>query len=186
MIQVAIHFVRILGNLLGQVVDDCNDTIDEIEDLVLKRSFSTQRSKLGQLRQLLARLCRYLRANRHALLQMVTGLPNWCSQQDEGLLRQYLEKWDSLLQDLELVQERSRLLQEELAGQREEAINRNLYVLSIVTTVSLPITLITSIFRMNVGGLPWTDTSMGFIGVSFIMLLTLSVTLLVLRQQRFL
>ena len=59
--------------------------------------------------------------------------------------------------------ERSRLLQEELRSRLGEATNRNLYLLSVVTTALLPITLITGVFGMNVGGClsssPSTDHS---------------------------
>ncbi len=119
-------------------------------------------------------------------MHLIANLHNWCSQDNELLLRQSLEKFDECLQDLELVQERARLLQEEMAGRLEEAVNRNLYVLSVVTTVFLPITLITGIFGMNVGGLPWTETTIGFGAVSWLMLFTLIVTVIILRRQRFL
>jgi zinc transporter len=41
--------------------------------------------------------------------------------------------------------------------------NRSLHVLAIVTTVFLPASLVAGIFRMNVGGLPLTSGSAGFI-----------------------
>jgi zinc transporter len=49
-----------------------------------------------------------------------------------------------------------------IAGRLGEATNKNPYLLSIVTTTLLPITLITGIFGMNVGGLPWFDDPRGF------------------------
>jgi zinc transporter len=60
------------------------------------------------------------------------------------------------------VQERARLLQEEIAARVGEATNRNLFVLSIATTTLLPITLITGIFGMNLQGLPLSQSPHGF------------------------
>jgi zinc transporter len=79
---------------------------------------------------------------------------------------------------------RARLLQEEIAGRLGEATNRNLFVLSIVTTTLLPITLITGIFGMNVGGLPFVASGSGFWWVLAIMGLAVAVTLIVLRRRR--
>jgi zinc transporter len=124
--------------------------------------------------------------NRQALLRLVNQFPQWGDEPDRAELRRELEQLDALLQDLELVQERARLVQEELTSRLNERINRNLYFLSIVTTVFLPITLITGIFGMNVGGLPWTQGNQGFIAVMMVMGLTLGLTLLYLRSQRFL
>jgi len=49
------------------------------------------------------------------------------------------------------------MLEGEIAGRLAEATNRNLYVLSIITTLFLPMTLVTGIFGMNVAGLPGTQ-----------------------------
>ena len=46
-----------------------------------------------------------------------------------------------------------------------EQTNRSLHLLSIVTTVFLPATLVAGIFGVNVGGLPLTSNSSGFLWV---------------------
>jgi len=58
-------------------------------------------------------------------------------QQRNSDVQQAVERLDGIAQDLELVQERARLLQEEIAGRLGEATNRNLYLLSVMTTVLL-------------------------------------------------
>jgi zinc transporter len=58
------------------------------------------------------------------------------------------------LEEIAELYERAKLLQEELASRLAESTGRNLYVLSILTAVLLPMTLVTGIFGMNVGGLP--------------------------------
>ena len=183
-IQLVVHLLQHLTEVFDTVVVDRGGVIDDIEDLILKERFQEQRGELGRVRRLLARLHRQGRANRHALLHLMTRLPHWCGE-NESLLRQNVDQLDGVVQDLELVQERARLLQEEIGGRLEEAVNRNLYVLSIVTTVFLPITLISGIFGMNVGGLPWVETPIGFWWVALVMGMTLAVTLVILQRQRF-
>jgi len=182
--HLVIHFVQHLTEMFSSVVADHGDRIDDIEDRILKAHFQSERGALGQIRRLLTRLHRQVRANRHALVNLMARLPHWCHETDELLLRRNIERLDAVVQDLELVQERARLLQEEIAGQLEEAVNRNLYVLSIVTTLFLPITLISGIFGMNIGGLPWTEDPLGYGKVMLAMLAILAVTIAVLRRQR--
>jgi hypothetical protein len=76
------------------------------------------------------------------------------------------------------------LVQEEIAGRLTEATNRNLFLLSIVTTTLLPITLITGIFGMNVGGLPWVKDPGGFWWVMGVIGVGVVVTLALLRRRR--
>jgi zinc transporter len=64
-------------------------------------------------------------------------------------------------------------------------MNRNIYVVSVLTAIFLPITLITGIFGMNVGGLPWVEGDSGFLWVVGIMGLTVITSLVLLYWHRF-
>ena len=66
-----------------------------------------------------------------------------------------------------------------------EATNHNLYIVSLLTALFLPITLITGIFGMNVGGVPWVDQDGGFAWVFAIMILTAVTSLVLLHWRRF-
>jgi zinc transporter len=55
-----------------------------------------------------------------------------------------------------------------------EVTNRNLFILSIATTTLLPITLLTGIWGMNVGGLPFANDPHGF----YIVMLGIGATVL--------
>lgn len=82
--------------------------------------------------------------------------------------------------------ERAKLLQEELASRLAESTGRNLYVLSILTAVLLPMTLITGIFGMNVAGLPGVHEPAAFWHVMLLVVASGVVTLLGLIWRRLL
>ncbi|RYY76564.1 MAG: Mg2+/Co2+ transporter [Gammaproteobacteria bacterium] len=175
-----------IGDSIHSVIKQLNDRVDDAEDQILAGQLQNQGSKLGQMRRLLARLRRLLSANRQALQHALPHISRW-SKHDISELRQAVEHLESTVQDLELVQERTRLLQEEIAGRMSEATNRNLYVLSIVTVTLLPINLITGIFGMNTGGLPWgQDDPSGFWWVIFFMIIAVIVSLSILQKKRIL
>ncbi|WP_373538798.1 CorA family divalent cation transporter [Chamaesiphon sp.] len=184
-LDLMVHFLQHVTEIFGNVIVNLRAVVDEIEDRVLNGDFQEQRSEIGILRRRLARLRRHLNGNRQALTQyLLPRLPIWCRDTDVVELRRDLERLDAVMQDLELVQERARLLQEEMAGRLQETLNRNLYVLSIVTTIFLPVTLVTGIFGMNVGGVPWTQEPIGFWWTILTMVATLATTLMVLRRQQ--
>jgi zinc transporter len=182
-----VHLVKLLNDMFDRVVTDLREVVEEMEDQILKENFYADRRELSRVRRLLAQLRRHLNANRQALAtRLIPNLPSWCSENEESELRRDFDRLSAVAQDLELVQERARLVQEEMAGKLQETVNRNLYVLSIVTTIFLPITLITGIFGMNVGGVPWTQDSLGFVWCIGLMGLTLAIAFIVLRKQQFL
>ena len=167
-----------LADSIGQVVRQLNEQVDAAEDRILAGKHAGQGTPLGNLRRLVARLRRLVVANRAALTSLpsrVTGLYDADERQD---LRTAIERLEAVGQDLDLVQERARLLQEEIAARVGEATNRNLFVLSIATTTLLPITLITGIWGMNLGGLPFANNPRGFefvmVGIVTAVLLALS------------
>jgi zinc transporter len=184
--------IDLLANLLehltetfGTVTTFLNDKVDNIEDRILKEWLQGEGGELGRLRRLFVQLRRHVSAERNALFYVSKRMPNWCSEVDLLLLQQAIERLDSVAQDLGVIQERGRLLHEEMSTRLEGATNRNLYVLSMVTIVFLPLTLITSIFGMNVGGLPWTEDKFGF-GWSMLTMTAIAiVTLYILRRRQF-
>jgi len=180
------RLIEELAETFQRVVKNISDIVDDAEDQILAGRVHDQGTELGRVRRLLARLRRHINAERHALSYSATRAHHWSGGTDIGEVRQAVERLEGIAQDLELVQERSRLLQEEIAGQLGEATNRNLYLLSILTTVLLPINLITGIFGMNTGGLPWSQDSFGFWRAMFCMLAGVVVALWFLHRRRIL
>lgn len=151
-----------LADSVAKVTVELSEQVDDAEDRILDGKYAGQGTPLGNLRRLIAKLRRLVSANRSALSSLPPALPGLYDVEQRALLRTATEQLDAVGQDLELVQERARLLQEEIAARMGEATSRNLFVLSIATTTLLPITLITGIFGMNVRGLPLADSPHGF------------------------
>ncbi len=61
------------------------------------------------------------------------------------------------------MRDRARLLQEEVGAKMVEETNNHLHVLSILTMLFLPPTLITGVFGMNTKGLPFTENDYAFL-----------------------
>jgi zinc transporter len=83
------------------------------------------------------------------------------------------------------LQERIKLLQEEIAGRVAEANNRSLFVLTVVTVMALPINIIAGLLGMNVGGIPLAEHPDGFwIVVAVIVTITAIAAWIVFRKDR--
>lgn len=161
--------VAIIAQFLHHVTDTLNDLllelandIDDLEDQLLAGKISNRVPELARIRRIAARLRRHMVPQQHALVSLLSRLPSWLDADGAAGLRNAIERLSALGHDLDLVQERARLLGDQLSGRLMEATNRNLYVLSIVTTIFLPMTLVTGIFGMNLGGMPATQHPYGF------------------------
>jgi zinc transporter len=177
------RLVETLAQSLGGAVAQLSDEVDDVEEQILAGQLKHQGTALGKIRRALAQLRRHLAANRAALTPVPARLPDAYHAQERQDLRQAIERLTAVGHDLELVQERARLLQEEIGNALTEVTNRNLFVLSIVTTILLPVTLITGVFGMNVGGLPWLENTAGFWWVMLVMVTAFIITLTFLRRR---
>jgi zinc transporter len=74
----------------------------------------------------------------------------------------FVQRFDEIDHDVVELRDRARLLQDEITIKLAEQTNRNLHILSVVTALLLPPTLVTGLFGMNVEGLPFTGSPHGF------------------------
>jgi zinc transporter len=178
------HLVECLADTFEGTVARLASTVEDAEDSILAGHQKEQGTELRRVRWLLARLRREARANRTALGRIPSHLPAGCGSDRQQSMAAAVDRFAGVAQDLELVEDRARLMQEEIAGRLGEATNKNLYLLSIVTTTLFPITLITGIFGMNVGGLPWLEHPHGFAHTMVIIAVAVAITLVLISRAR--
>lgn len=183
-IRLVAQFLHHVTDTLGDIMLELGDTLDALEDGVISGRADCGPEALNRVRRVAARLRRHMVPQQHALLGLLGRLPEWIEESEASLLRGAIERLSALGHDLDLIQERSRLVQEQRAARLMELTNRNLYILSIATVVALPPTLITGVFGMNLGGVPAQQDHLGFYyGLAF-MAATVGATLLLLKRAR--
>lgn len=144
-----------------------------------------KRTGLGAIRRELVRLRRLLAPEPAALFRLVNHPPHWMREEDVQLLRQSAEEFALTLSDIEGLQERIKLLQEEIANKVDAHTNRSVLVLTAVTVIALPINLLSGLFGMNISGMPWQHGTSGFtIVVVVSLILTSLCAWLILRLSR--
>ncbi|MBC3883516.1 transporter [Undibacterium sp. FT31W] len=157
-----IHLLHDQGDVLVGIVREVVRKIDEIEDTLLADRLNHKRANLGAIRRVLVRLQRLLAPEPAALFRLLQKPPVWLEEHDVQELRQSTEEFAVVLSDMAALQERIKLLQEEIAASVNEQNNRSLFVLTVVTVLALPINMIAGLLGMNVGGIPLSQHEHGF------------------------
>ena len=172
-----------LAESFHKVIEEMVEGLDEIEDAILAGISNDLRSQLGDLRRQVVSLRRQLLPQRRALSRLLSQPPSWWSADDLHDLREAGERFSSVAEDLGAAEDRAKVLQDEFSAKLAEEANRNLFRLSIVTLIFLPMTLVTGIFGMNVAGLPGTHEAMSFWWVMVLMVASAGATLLLLKVK---
>jgi zinc transporter len=133
-----------------------SDELDAIEDRMLDEDQRDDPRPLAPIRRQAVRQHRQLAG----LSAVFHRLESETEEDDDALpeavvsmAARVVQRLDSLHRDMLVLSERSRLLQDEIAGRRAAETNRQLFTLSILTALFLPPTLVTGVFGMNTKGL---------------------------------
>ena len=137
---------------------------------------------MGAIRIQCSRLRRQFAPELVALHRLQKHPPFWFSNEDKIRLADDLDLLSFLVQDISNLYDRARVLQDEQAAHVAEFNARNLQVLSVMTVIFLPMTLITGIMGMNMEDLPGLKGS--FYEIMFIMGLAGALVYAVLKQRR--
>jgi zinc transporter len=164
------HLLHDQGDVLVRIVRDATLQVDALEDNLQHGKLRPKRAELGKLRRVLVRLQRLLAPEPGALFRLMRQPPPWIAAHDLDELRQSTEEFSLVLRDLAALQERTKLLQEEIVAQVGEQTNRSVFMLTVVTVLALPINIIAGLLGMNVGGIPLADNPHGFLIIALIVL----------------
>jgi len=150
------QLVERLNLRIGNVIDELEESIDNLEIMLAGDSSKIRhvRSEISELRRQCARLRRYLAPQRDALDQLSRYTGDLLSQQSRLELREQTDRLRRYVEDLDLARERAMVAHEQLLAQISEEQNSRMYILSVVAAIFLPLTFITGLLGMNVGGIP--------------------------------
>ena len=169
------------ADLLADILRNTSITANSIEEKLAAGELP-KRASLGGMRRDLIRLQRLLAPEPSSLFRLISRPPKWVREEDIDYLHLATENFSVALRDMASLQERIELLEDEIVARVGEKTNRSLFILTSVTVIAVPMTIVAALFGMNVGGIPFKDSTDGFFYIFILsIMLTLAATWLVLR-----
>ncbi len=162
------HLVERIADRISEFVNSLEDDVSVYESNVATNTGSVDRLELNKLRKQLASIKRFLAPQRDAL-EAIYRAKKIFSDEQIFYIREQSDRITRYVEDIDLAKERTMLLQEEMRNQVAEQHGLRMYVLSLVTAVFLPLSFLTGVFGMNVGGLPGLENSEAFVWVVLMM-----------------
>ena len=155
--QLLLAFFAHYAQGIEAVLHDLAAEIELIEDRVLDERVSDERRRAVLVRREAAMLHRQQRSLRRVLADTARARPSFPADLSE-LLDLHLH----IDQEFDHIEQRARLFHDEIDAKLASETNRQLYRLSVLTALFLPVALIAGLFGMNLEGLPWTGVHYGF------------------------
>lgn len=167
-------------------IDELEDQIDDIEDRVLNEEPAELRHELSEIRREIISLRRYLSPEREAISRLAVEQVDWIHDHHRLKIREISERLIQHIEDINVVRERTAVMNEELLSRLSEQLNKRMYVLSILSAIFLPLGFLTGLLGVNVGGIPGAQSATAFWGFVGILAVVVMMQLWILRWKKWL
>ena len=156
------EFFKALNDIGEGLLQEASERLRATASKVLKRDGVRYREDLLEMRSNSMRVARDMGYKRTAMLKLARERPALCPADEFDRFDRQIHRYAALVEDAQEYAEHCQFLLEELRAQVEEETNRNIYILTIFSALLLPASLITGIWGMDVGGIPFSASPNGF------------------------
>ena len=163
---ISIILEQTLDNIVDTIVQ-IEEKVDKIEDSLIKGSFPANiYETLSELLRQVLNIRRFIFPERNVLDNLNRHGVLWFSPETEQSFRDNFLRICRIVDDIDAIEKRIRINQDALNHMEDRKNQRNTYILSVIAGIFLPLTFLTGIFGMNLGGIPLSEHKTGFLFIT--------------------
>lgn len=164
------------------IFSELDDRLDLVEEQVMEAPRAEHRSEITSIRKEAIMYRRYISPQRDVMTQLRTSEQSWLSQMDKRRLQESLDHVIRYIEDVDTMRERAQIIKDELTNALSDQMNKNMYMLSVIAAIFLPLGFLTGLLGINVGGIPGSENGNAF--YLFCAILTGIITLQILLFKK--
>lgn len=171
---------------MENVIGELEDRTDFLEESLVDFGDSKFRSELLAIRRETIILRRYLFPQKEAISKLYHDRVTWLNEYEKLELRETNDQVIRYIEELDTIKDKVALIQEDLANKLSEQMNKKMFVLSIISVIFLPLSFLTGLLGINVGGIPGANNDNAFYIFVGILVLIVSTQLIIFKKNRWL
>jgi zinc transporter len=157
---------------------------DAIEEQVMGRPEQSERREIMDIRYMAISLRRYIAPQREVLSNIRNSPVTWLDAYHRRLLQESQDRAMRYTESLDAIRERAQIIKDELATTLGNHLNRNLFLLSVVAAIFLPLSTLTGLLGINVGGIPGAEDPHAFWIVAGLLLTVVAIQLAIFKKLK--
>lgn len=161
------------GEFLARLIEDITGKIGafqarldeaaaDLEDDIVREVGDRRRGEVMDLRLKVIAARRFIAPQRDVIHQIATSQAGFIDEVTRREIEEEAQKMTRIVEDLDELRDQAMVLREELSGQLSDRLNRNMFVMSVVSVIFLPLGFLTGLFGVNVGGMPGVNEGDAF------------------------
>jgi len=162
--ELLLYLAESMTDRVDDLVAQLSERVDaEEEELEGNERYTPEHDSMLALRRRAAGLRRFLLPQRELYGQLTRSRLSWFADDDAEYWNELSNRLMRYIEELDLVRERINLVLESEQRRLSERMNRTMYLLAIITGFFLPMSFLTGLLGINVGGIPGAENPYGFI-----------------------
>lgn len=161
------EFISMLTSRLFErmepIFQELDERLDDIEEKIIESPDISERSEVTQIRKKAILFRRYISPQKDVIAQLRTSEQFWIDITEKRRIQETLDRIIRYVEDIDSIRERAQIIKDELANILSDRMNKNLYMLSVIAAIFLPLGFLTGLLGVNVGGIPGSDNPNAFI-----------------------
>jgi zinc transporter len=167
----------LVTSLTEHRLEDLDPDEEDIDEMLVK---------IASIRRNCLALQRHMGPQHVALESISRDAPEWFERHDRREIAETIALLRRFLDDIDISKESAVVIMDELRARSLAAAERTNYLLTIVAAIFLPLTFVTGLLGINVGGIPGVDDDRAFWIVCAICASVLLVMLALFRRWKWL
>jgi len=156
------QIAELLIDHLNHAVVDMNAMLDRLELDDGEIAVEQRAREISAIRRDCLALQRHMSPQHEALEQIGRDAPAWFEPHDRREIVETIARLRRHLDDIDISKESAVVLMDELRARSLAGSERTNYLLTIVAAIFLPLTFLTGLLGINVGGIPGADDGAAF------------------------
>lgn len=162
--ELILYLAQHLTDKVQTLVGEVTELVDEEEEKIdADERYASDHGDMLHIRRRAAGLRRFLAPQREVYAQLTRNKVHWFVDDDANYWNELNNSLTRYLEELELTRERVGLILESEDRRLSERMNRVMYRFGIITGIFLPMSFLTGLLGVNVGGLPGSANPHGFL-----------------------
>lgn len=147
---------------MNQSIVDMNEHIDQLEETDPDDHAEEMLDRIATIRRNCLALKRHMAPQHDALEAIARDAPDWFEEHDRREIAEAIDRLRRYIDDLDISKESAVVLQDDIRARSIARSEKTSYLLGIVAAIFLPLSFVTGLLGINVGGMPGISADNAF------------------------
>lgn len=147
----------ILNDALEPLLQEVDESLESVETEPPTTAAPPARHRFAELRRVISQYRRHLAPQRDMLSRLALAQRSWMDTATRWQIQEAYDRTTRFIEDLDTLRERAEIVADDITTAQNMRLNKNLYLLSVITVIFMPLTFITGLLGMNVQGIPGAE-----------------------------